>query len=201
MIARRPAWRAFDLCPACAAEYDDPADRRFHAETTACHACGPKARLIRFDGRAVSFEQTSMLDDVDGALRPHSEGRDRRHQGARRLSARLRRDARRRRGAPARAEASRRQALRADGARSRRHPALLHVVTDEEAALLTSTAAPIVLLDANGAERLSRKHRAGARDARLHAADDAAARAPAAAHGPSGRDDVGEHLRQPASDL
>jgi len=55
----------FPLCPPCAAEYADPADRRFHAETTACHACGPRARLIRFDGRAVSFEQFSMLDDVD----------------------------------------------------------------------------------------------------------------------------------------
>ena len=58
----------FELCSACAAEYNDPADRRFHAETTACHACGPKAHLIRFDGRAFSFEQHSMLDDVDAAL-------------------------------------------------------------------------------------------------------------------------------------
>ena len=58
----------FVLCPACAGEYADPADRRFHAETTACHACGPKARLIRFDGRAFSFDQHSMLDDVDAAL-------------------------------------------------------------------------------------------------------------------------------------
>ena len=55
----------FPLCAPCAAEYGDPADRRFHAETTACHACGPRARLVRYDGRAVSFEQFSMLDDVD----------------------------------------------------------------------------------------------------------------------------------------
>ncbi len=59
---------AFDLCPACTTEYHDPNDRRFHSETTACHFCGPKARLIRFDGKAFSFEQSSMLDDVDGAL-------------------------------------------------------------------------------------------------------------------------------------
>ena len=58
----------FGLCRACASEYTNPADRRFHAETTACHACGPKARLIRFDGRAFSFEQHSMLDDVDATL-------------------------------------------------------------------------------------------------------------------------------------
>ncbi|MER8465842.1 carbamoyltransferase HypF [Mesorhizobium sp. M1396] len=58
----------FPLCEACGAEYRDPADRRFHAEATACHVCGPRARLIRFDGRAFSFEQHSMLDDVDAAL-------------------------------------------------------------------------------------------------------------------------------------
>jgi len=57
--------RDFVLCPVCAAEYANPADRRFHAETTACHACGPQARLIRLDGRAASFDQHSMLDDVD----------------------------------------------------------------------------------------------------------------------------------------
>jgi hydrogenase maturation protein HypF len=33
---------AFPLCPACAAEYADPADRRFHAEPVACPACGPR---------------------------------------------------------------------------------------------------------------------------------------------------------------
>lgn len=59
---------AFDLCADCAAEYNDPADRRFHAETTACHFCGPKAKLIRFDGAAFSYEQSSMLDEVDGAM-------------------------------------------------------------------------------------------------------------------------------------
>ena len=58
----------FPLCAACGREYRDPADRRFHAEATACHVCGPKARLIRFDGHAFSFEQHSMLDDVDAAL-------------------------------------------------------------------------------------------------------------------------------------
>ena len=64
----RTSMAPFDLCSQCAAEYNDPSDRRFHAETTACHVCGPKARLIRFDGKAFSFEQSSMLDDIDGAL-------------------------------------------------------------------------------------------------------------------------------------
>jgi hydrogenase maturation protein HypF len=32
----------FPLCDACAAEYANPADRRFHAETTCCPTCGPQ---------------------------------------------------------------------------------------------------------------------------------------------------------------
>ena len=32
----------FPLCDACAAEYANPADRRFHAETTCCPSCGPQ---------------------------------------------------------------------------------------------------------------------------------------------------------------
>ena len=57
----------FALCRDCTAEYDDPADRRFYAEAIACHVCGPKPRLVRLDGCAVSFDQHSMLDDVDAA--------------------------------------------------------------------------------------------------------------------------------------
>lgn len=57
----------FAMCSDCCSEYQSPSDRRFHAEAIACHACGPRARLVRLDGRAVSFEQFSMLDDVDAA--------------------------------------------------------------------------------------------------------------------------------------
>lgn len=59
---------SFTLCADCQAEYDNPADRRFHAQTIACYVCGPKAALVRFDGKAVSYEQHSMLDDVDAAM-------------------------------------------------------------------------------------------------------------------------------------
>ncbi|MFD2441094.1 acylphosphatase [Paracoccus kondratievae] len=37
----RTTMAGFDLCPDCAAEYADPADRRFHAQPIACPACGP----------------------------------------------------------------------------------------------------------------------------------------------------------------
>ena len=88
----------------------------------------PAARgraLIRFDGRAVSFDQHSTLDDVDAARRAAAERRDRRRQGTRRLSPRLRRDQRRGGGAAAPVEAPRAEAVRADGARPRDHPPLL----------------------------------------------------------------------------
>ena len=39
--------RAFPLCPACRREYEDPGDRRFHAEPNACPVCGPRVRLLR----------------------------------------------------------------------------------------------------------------------------------------------------------
>ncbi len=41
--------RDFPLCPACEREYRNPEDRRYHAQTTACPACGPR---LTFDGAA-----------------------------------------------------------------------------------------------------------------------------------------------------
>jgi len=46
----RTTLAAFPLCAPCAAEYGDAADRRFHAETLACPACGPSLRLLGPDG-------------------------------------------------------------------------------------------------------------------------------------------------------
>ena len=42
---------AFTLCPECQAEYDNPSDRRFHAQPNACPACGPRVWLATPDGR------------------------------------------------------------------------------------------------------------------------------------------------------
>ncbi len=36
------AMACFELCPACAEEYHNPADRRFHAQPVACAQCGPQ---------------------------------------------------------------------------------------------------------------------------------------------------------------
>jgi hydrogenase maturation protein HypF len=35
----------FTMCPDCQAEYDDPCDRRFHAQPNACPRCGPSLEL------------------------------------------------------------------------------------------------------------------------------------------------------------
>ena len=159
IVARMPYDRAstsmaaFDLCHSCAAEYNNPEDRRFHAETTACHACGPRARLIRFDGAAVSFDQHSMLDDVDGALGLIQKGEIVAIKGL--GGYHLACDATRG-GAAGR--------LRALKHRDRKPFALMArdleiirrycTVTEEEEQALASPAGPIVLLLADGPERL-----------------------------------------------
>ncbi|MFN6562808.1 MAG: carbamoyltransferase HypF [Nostoc sp. ChiSLP01] len=56
---------AFVMCPECAKEYHDVKNRRFHAQPVACHACGASAWLERADGKAVTASMFSMLDDVD----------------------------------------------------------------------------------------------------------------------------------------
>jgi len=43
----------FSLCPQCLAEYENPADRRFHAEPNACAVCGPKLTLLDAEGKPV----------------------------------------------------------------------------------------------------------------------------------------------------
>ncbi len=53
--------RDFGMCAACRAEYENPLDRRFHAEPIACAACGPRLRLTDARGREAEF------DEADGA--------------------------------------------------------------------------------------------------------------------------------------
>ncbi|MDZ8227119.1 carbamoyltransferase HypF [Nostoc sp. ChiVER01] len=56
---------AFAICPECAKEYHDVENRRFHAQPVACYACGPSAWLERADSKSVTASMFSMLDDVD----------------------------------------------------------------------------------------------------------------------------------------
>lgn len=38
--------KKFQMCPLCLQEYDDPGNRRFHAQPNACHTCGPQLMLV-----------------------------------------------------------------------------------------------------------------------------------------------------------
>lgn len=144
---------SFDLCPACRSEYQSPDDRRFHAQPNACHACGPRARLTRADQCALSTADLTQLDDVDAACTLLRRGEIVAVKGV--GGYHLACDA---------TNAASVQRLRQLKGRDRKAFALM--ARDEtvlwrfvspsavELALLSSPAAPIVLLRADGPERL-----------------------------------------------
>jgi hydrogenase maturation protein HypF len=45
---------SFQMCPECFAEYEDPSNRRFHAQPNACWKCGPQVWLETPDGIRVA---------------------------------------------------------------------------------------------------------------------------------------------------
>ncbi len=61
----------FPLCPSCAAEYEAPADRRFHAEPIACPECGPRLSFIA-DEKAITDPAQALKATIaalhDGAV-------------------------------------------------------------------------------------------------------------------------------------
>jgi hydrogenase maturation protein HypF len=46
--------RYFQMCPQCQAEYDNPLDRRFHAQPNACPQCGPQVELVDNQGNLLT---------------------------------------------------------------------------------------------------------------------------------------------------
>ncbi|MCR4420767.1 MAG: carbamoyltransferase HypF [Clostridia bacterium] len=50
----RTSMAGFAMCPECRREYEDPADRRFHAQPVACPRCGPQVELVDGRGRRVA---------------------------------------------------------------------------------------------------------------------------------------------------
>ncbi|MGE5155481.1 MAG: carbamoyltransferase HypF [Bdellovibrio bacteriovorus] len=65
----------FPLCPDCAAEYEDPADRRFHAQPNACPRCGPRLWLTDREGRGLDPELEGAADAIDLASRLLTQGK------------------------------------------------------------------------------------------------------------------------------
>lgn len=65
--------RGFALCEACRREYEDPGDRRFHAQPVACPRCGPRLQLMPTPaglarGGWRSDAQDPASDQAGGAL-------------------------------------------------------------------------------------------------------------------------------------
>jgi hydrogenase maturation protein HypF len=54
----------FKMCPICQKEYEDPSDRRFHAQPNACSACGPSLQLEDREGKKVSGDLMANTLDL-----------------------------------------------------------------------------------------------------------------------------------------
>lgn len=59
----RTTMAAFPMCPSCRAEYENPADRRFHAQPVACPDCGPRL-WYEASGQQVSGEATALAAEA-----------------------------------------------------------------------------------------------------------------------------------------
>lgn len=149
--------RDFALCDDCAAEYGDPGDRRFHAQPIACPACGPRVWLAGAAGTRLDSgfaHQIGGLDEVDAAATLIDQGYivAVKGIGGFQLACDACNDV-----AVAR--------LRACKKRERKPFALMARDLDvmrrygridaAQAALLQSPAAPIVIIDADGLERVA----------------------------------------------
>jgi hydrogenase maturation protein HypF len=58
----------FEMCGACAAEYRDSGDRRFHAQPNACPDCGPQLELRSTDGAPLA-RRDAALSHAAAAIR------------------------------------------------------------------------------------------------------------------------------------
>ncbi|MDZ7954677.1 carbamoyltransferase HypF [Nostoc sp. DedQUE09] len=145
---------AFAMCSECGKEYHDVENRRFHAQPIACHVCGPAAWLERADGKSVTASMFSMLDDVDAVCTLLQKGEIVAIKGLGGIH--LACDA---------TQESIVQKLRQRKKRYYKPFALMArdveiikqycIVNAKEKELLTSSAAPIVLLQASGTKQLA----------------------------------------------
>lgn len=62
--------KSFKMCPECQKEYDNPLDRRFHAQPNACPICGPSLKLTNNKGAEIAAK-----DVIDSASKLLREGK------------------------------------------------------------------------------------------------------------------------------
>ncbi|WP_341529333.1 carbamoyltransferase HypF [Nostoc sp. UHCC 0302] len=55
----------FVMCDTCQAEYDNPSDRRFHAQPNACPQCGPHLELWDREGNVLAFHDAALQMAAD----------------------------------------------------------------------------------------------------------------------------------------
>ncbi len=63
----RTVMEEFPLCPDCLVEYKNPADRRFHAQTTCCWNCGPRYYLLDKFGNVIFDKEDFQNNWLDVA--------------------------------------------------------------------------------------------------------------------------------------
>ncbi|HSD48647.1 MAG TPA: carbamoyltransferase HypF, partial [Actinomycetota bacterium] len=139
----RTSMRAFPMCEDCEREYHDPADRRFHAEPVACPECGPSLRLIDAAGhrrRAEPIAEAARL--IAGGKVVALKGLGGFHLACDATNEKAVAALRRRKDRPAKPFAV--MVADLEGARER------FELTEHEEAVLSSTAAPIVLVRDRG---------------------------------------------------
>ena len=141
------AMRGFAMCGACNAEYADPADRRFHAQPIACPQCGPRLALSGIGGDPVDVPPGSDAISVTARLIAGGsivaiKGLGGFHLACDATNGDAVAELRRRKRRFGKAFA----VMMADVAMARRYC----TVSRDEAALLQSSKAPIVLLDTDG---------------------------------------------------
>lgn len=140
----------FPLCPECLAEYTDSSNRRFHAEAIGCPRCGPQLRACAADGGTIA-ENHAAIDLAVAALNAgnivavHAAGGFQLWVDATRSDAIVRLRERKHRDAKPLAVMV---ANPADAGR-------LGVLSEKEAALLASAAAPIVLVERSADSELA----------------------------------------------
>jgi hydrogenase maturation protein HypF len=55
------AMKAFQMCPQCQGEYQNPLNRRFHAQPNACPQCGPGLELWDGQGKIIATHHQALL--------------------------------------------------------------------------------------------------------------------------------------------
>jgi hydrogenase maturation protein HypF len=63
--------KQFIMCEQCRAEYEDPRDRRFHAQPNACPQCGPHLELWDGEGKVLASHDGALLQAADALRNGH----------------------------------------------------------------------------------------------------------------------------------